>query len=411
MAPTRRNRPYTKMLTPSGGDDKPALQAALDSAASGWYKEIVVDGMLLLASGASHGGGNNALILRGTSRWKSGLRAMAGAESATLLTLGIPTSGYNGYQVIRDLAFNSAVTRTGGAAISINNAGASAVVEGCTIYNTYDGIRCDGGAIQTQIRNNDIYLYDTGMRDGIRVDYESGTPGYGSETWIVDNAMYGQHGIWANTAAGVRVLNGDALHMRGNSVVAFGTNLLIDPSVNRTPENGFYLITDNIFSDCSNAANCIVNGATYQIAKIAFTANTFCYSNLLGGTSAYGCVVKGQYARGISFDNCQFSQNGSTGLLISDAAKEVSVANSLVNGNNGYGIDIASGVVGFRIVNNRMTSSNMGGGSAYTQSHGIRYGGSHSDAIVAMNDLRGNGTAATTGTAPSTNSYVAGNIS
>lgn len=406
-AVSRRSRPYTKVLTPSGSDDKPALQAALNSAASGWYKELVVDGYLAMASGASHGGGNNGLILRGTSRWKSGLRAMAGAEAATLLTLGVPTSGYNGYQVVRDLAFNSAVTKTGGAAISINNAGASAVVEGCTIYNTYDGINLTGGAIQTQIRNNDIYLYDSGMRDGIRIDY-TGTPGYGSETWIVDNAMFGQNGI-VNTGVGVNVLNGDALHMRGNSVVAFNSNLQIDPNQNHTPETGYHLISDNIFSDCQGGYNVYVNGATYQVGKLQFTANHIVYSGIGGLGGAY---VVGTNLNGVRFSGCYFGQNyGGPGLKIGAAAKNVSVQDSTFVGNAGNGIDIAASVTGFQIIGNRMTTGNLGGGISIGQPYAISYGGSHSDAIVAMNDLRGNATAATTGTAPSTNSYVAGNIS
>lgn len=407
MSLIRRNRPYTKTLTPSGGDDKPALQAALDSAASGWYKEIVVDGMLLMASGASHGGGNNGLILRGTSRWTSGLRAVAGAETADLLTLGSPTSGYNGYQVVRDLAFNSAVSKTGGAAVSINNAGASAVVEGCTMYNTFRGVHLTGGAIQTQIRNNDIYLYNSGQGDGIRIDY-TGTPGYGSETWIVDNAMYGQHAI-LNTAGGIHVLNGDALHMRGNSVVAFGHNLKIDPNENHSPETGYFLISDNIFSD-GYYTNVYVNGQTYQVSKLQFTANHIVYvglSSLAGTGSAY---VIGTNLNGVRFSGCYFGQGYASGLVIGAAAKNISVQDSTFVGNFNYGIDIAASVTGFQIIGNRMTTGNMGGGLSLTQSHGIRYGGSHSDAIVAMNDMRGNGTAATTGTAPSTNSYVAGNI-
>lgn len=405
MARSRRNRPYTKLLAPSGGDDKPALQAALNSAASGWYKEIVIDGYLAMASGASHGGGNNGLILRGTSRWTSGLRAIAGAETADLLTLGSPTSGYNGHQVVRDLAFKSAVTKTGGCAVSINNAGETATVEGCSIYNTYDGVRLTGGSIQAQIRNNDIYLYDAGQRDGIRIDY-TGTPGYGTETWIVDNTMYGQLGA---AGVGINVLNGDALHVRGNSVVAFGTNFQIDPNQNHTPETGYYLITDNIFSDCGGSYNVYVNGATYQVSKLQFTANHIVYAGL-GATA--GAHVVGTNLNGVRFSGCYFGQNyGGAGLLIGTAAKNISVQDSTFVGNFGDGIEVASGVTGFQIIGNRMISGNMGGGVSITQDYGIRYGGSHSDAIVAMNDLRGNGTAATTGTAPSTNSYVAGNIS
>lgn len=408
MAPTRRNRPYTKVLTPSGSDDKPALQAALNSAMSGWYKEIVVDGYLAMASGAVASGGNNGLILRGTSKWTSGLRAAAGAETAVLLTLGDGTTNYNGHETVRDLAFKSAVTKTGGAAISCNSGGESALIENCSILNTYDGIRMTGGASAVHVSGCDIYLYDSGMRDGIRIDY-TGTAGYGSGTNIFDNEFCGQIGV-VNSAAGINVLNGDALRIRNNSFVAFGTNLQIIPNENHTPENGYYLISDNIFSDCWGTANCVIDGTTYQIAKIHFTNNMFTYANILGST-AYGCVVKGQYARGVQFSNCSFGANASTGLLISSAAKDVSADNCLFNGNLGYGIDIASGVTGFRIVNCRMTNSNMGGGVAQTQTHGIRYGGSHSDAIVAMNDMRGNSTAATTGTAPSTNSTVTGNIS
>lgn len=407
MSLIRRNRPYTKTLTQSGNDDKPALQAALNSAASGWYKEIVVDGMLLMASGASHGGGNNGLILRGTSRLTSGLRAIAGAETADLLTLGSPTSGYNGHQVVKDMKFNSAVTRTGGAAVSVNNAGESAFIEGCSIYDTFRGIHLTGGAIQTQIRNNDIYLSSTGQGDGIRIDY-TGTPGYGTETWIVDNAMYGQHAI-ANTAGGVNILNGDALHMRGNSVVAFGHNLKVIPNENHTPETGYYLISDNIISD-GYYTNVYVSGQTYQVSKLQFTANHMVYvglSSLAGSGSVY---LVGTNLNGVRFSGCYFGQGYGAGLVMDTGVKNISVQDSTFVGNNSYGIDIASGVTGFQIIGNRMTTGNMGGGLSLTQSHGIRYGGSHSDAIVAMNDMRGNGTAATTGTAPSTNSYVAGNI-
>lgn len=408
--PYSSTAPYpARILRPSGGDDQPQLQAAIDAAEAGSISEIVIHGMLTVASGVTFGGSNYGMIMRGTSKWKSGITGIAGSESATLLTLGDGTASYNGHQTIRDLKFTSSVTKTGGCAISVNSGGETAKVTNCSIYNTYDGIRLTGGAAQVQIVGNDIYLYDSGMRDGIRIDY-TGTLGYGTEAWIVDNAMYGQHGL-ANTAVGVHVLNGDALHLRGNSVVAFNTNLSINPSYNHSPETGYYLISDNIFSDCSGSSgyNVYVNGATYQVGKLQFTANHIVYSGI---GAAGGAYVGGTNLNGVRFSGCYFGQNyGGPGLKIGTAAKNVSVQDSTFVGNAGNGIDIAASVTGFQIIGNRTTTGNMGGGISIGQPYGISYGGSHSDAIVAMNDLRGNATAATTGTAPSTNSYVAGNIS
>lgn len=407
MGLSRNPIPGTRYLRPSGNDDQPQLQAALDAAAAGSKREIVVDGYLNLASGVTYGGGNNGLILRGTSKWTSGLRAAAGAETAVLLTLGDGTASYNGHQTVRDLAFKSAVAKTGGAALSINSGGESAKVENCSILNTYDGIRLTGGAAQVQIVGNDIYLYDSGMRDGIRIDY-TGTLGYGTEAWIVDNAMYGQHGI-VNSAAGINVLNGDALHCRGNSVVAFGTNLQIIPNQTHSPETGYYLISDNIFSDAYGVGNVVINGATYALGKIQFTANHFAYANIVSPSG--GCVVTGSNLEAVRFSGCFFGQNAGPGLTIGSGAQRISVQDCVFNANYQYGIDIASGVSGFQIIGNTCTNDNLGGGTALSQDYGIRYGGSHSNAIVALNDLRGNAVAATSGTAPSTNSYVAGNIS
>lgn len=405
MGLSRNPTPGTRYLRPSGGDDQPQLQAAIDAAETGAISEIVIHGMLTIASGVTFGGSNYGMTIRGTSKWKSGITAIAGAETATLLTLGDGTASYNGHQTVKDLKFTSSVTKTGGCAISINSGGETAKIENCSIYNTYDGIRLTGGAAAVQIVGNDIYLYDSGMRDGIRIDY-TGTAGYGTQTWIVDNDMYGQ---LAASGVGINVLNGDALHVRGNSVVAFGTNFQIDPNQNHTPETGYYLITDNIFSDCGGSYNVYVNGATYQVSKLQFTANHIVYAGL---SATAGAHVVGTNLNGVRFSGCYFGQNyGGAGLLIGTAAKNVSVQDSTFVGNSGDGIEIASGVTGFQIIGNRMISGNMGGGVSITQDYGIRYGGSHSDAIVAMNDLRGNATAATVGTAPSTNSTVTGNIS
>lgn len=403
MALLRNPTPGTRYLRPSGGDDQPQLQAAIDAAETGAISEIVIHGMLTIASGVTFGGSNYGMTIRGTSKWKSGITAIAGAESATLLTLGDGSASYNGHQTVKDLAFKSSVTKTGGAAISVNSGGETAKITNCSITNTYDGIRLTGGAAQVQIVGNDIYQYEAGMRDGIRIDY-TGTAGYGTEAWIVDNAMYGG----GTGGAGINILNGDALHCRGNSVVHFDTNLKIVPSYNHSPETGYYLITDNIFSDALYTANVYIDGSTYQVGKLQFTANLFVYPQL--GTS-YNVYVGGSNLSGVRFSSSYFGQGLHDGLTIASGAANISVQDSTFVGNQNYGINIASGVTGFQIIGNRMTSGNMGAGIYGVQSHGIAYGGSHSNAIVAMNDLRGNTVAGTTGTAPSTNSYVAGNIS
>lgn len=403
---SRRNRPYVRTLTPSGGDDSAAFQAALTAVAADGGGEIVIDGMLQIGTGCTYAG--NGLILRGTSRIKSGLKATA--AGITTLTIGDNTTSFQGRHRISDLRFYASITKTAGAALSINAGGSECHVTHCQFLDHYDGITITGGAQNVRIRSNDFYGF---TRDAVSINYstsaEQATMGYGTTAWIEGNSFCGAGFVLTAAAgsSGVRVMSGDSIFIKDNFFVSFEKNINIAPVRNHSPETGFYVISGNVSSD-SVGYNLYVDGSTYQVSKIAFDANHFLYTQM--GTA--GACVTGAYANALRFNNCFFSQNVSgAGLVIGTGAQNIGIFNCVFNGNYQYGLDIASAVTGLHISDNLFTAGNLGAGTASVQYYGIRYGGSHSNCIVTNNNMVGNLTAATTGTAPATNSTVTGNIS
>lgn len=383
-------------IAPIGGtsDDTAALQAKLNAIAAAGGGELIIIGKLRIASRCYYDG--PPITIRGLSRTTCGF--ISTTATGDILELGNDTStSYAGRHTVSELQFTSSLTKTGGAGLILSAGGSESRVENCQFLSLYDGIILKLGNQQARIVGCDMFTF---ARDAIRVDLNSTgqAGGYGAEYWITENAIYGAAG------AGIRHIRTDAGHVTGNSIVACGKGLLFEPNANRSPENGITIVMANIFSD--NVLHGVyVDGSTYQISKVDLIGNVSCYNG-------FGLEVIGANANSIRWQGGHIIANtGGFGAKIGAACPNVAIENAVIAGNTNCGIETVSGATGFKIAANRITNGNLGGGGAANgQAHGIKYGGSHDNYIVALNDLRGNATAATTGTPGGSNTVVANNL-
>lgn len=399
------------ILSPSGGDDTAAVQNALNTIASGGHRELVIDGMLSVPNGGLTYDGP-AFSMRGLGRNASGFTMSS--TTAMLLTIGTSTS-YAGRHLISNLTFvgpqgglAGVSTQTSGGGLLMAAGGSESLITNCQFLGLYESIYLGGGNQQVTIKGCEFFSgghsYVTvalnqsgGSSPGGGISTYGG--GYGSEFWIDGCSMYGGGGFGPGAVTnGIKWIATDAGHITGNSIVACGTGINFSPVAARQPENGVGIVSHNIISD-NSVRGVYINGTSYQWSKMLFSTNHHCYNGI-------GIEVAGANTNGINFNGEVIHCNGTIGLKIGSGAKNIFLRDSMVNGNPTCGVDIASGVTDFHITNNRITSGNFSSPAAATQNYGIRYGGSHDNCIIIGNDLRGNATAATTGTAPTASSTV-----
>lgn len=370
----------------------------------GRIPEIVIHGECGISSGLNfhHAG---PLTIRGSSP-NSGFRAIA-AGTYDMLTIGDGSAGgYGSYVNIRDLGFYSTGQKTGGAAIRLHTA-SSVRINTCTIWHQYDGIVNERGSQQNTVHNCNIFLFSRyGIRQNVSAT-DQATYGYGSEGHYVDNFIYsglsGGGGLGAG-CIGIFHEGGDATHYRSNHVVACGVGMLVKPTYTPNPEVGHNSIIDNIISD--NQVDCLVlDGTDFATSKWVVTDNHLVYSLVAG----VGLRLIGNSLKDINVRGNIITSNTSGGIYLGSGPRDILIDGNIIGRNGTAGIITQSGAQGFRIINNRC-SNNTSGGVGYTQAHGISWGGTHENYIYAHNDLRGNGTAATTGTPGGSNKIDTPNL-
>ncbi len=405
-SPPAPNQPIVVRST--GGDDTARVQAAVDrlsavaayaAANAGGRPELIIDGRCDVSSGIAYKG--EPALIRGATPY-SGLRGIAGSEAADLLTIGDGTSAHYSRGVhVRGLLIDSAVAKTAGYGIKLDGCSWARVMD-CPVMSQWDGIGAVRGSQQCYIERNNI----TGVkRHGVHVnvyDASAGGNGYGTEIYALDNTIYGD-GNFLNSGAGVRYESGDSIHLRGNHSVLNRYGLHIANTATRSPETGISEIHGNVFSDNGGDA-VFIDGSTYQVGKLMLTDNFYGYTYAAAsgwGIRAIGANVKALTVRG---GIVQGNPNG--GIFLGAGPRDSLIDGVSIGKNGNAGIELESGAQGFRLVHNRSADTNFGIGVGITQPYGIKYGGSHDNCIITLNDFRGNATGRETGTAPTPSSTV-----
>lgn len=398
----------------TGGDDTARVQAAFDrlSAISplgyawgGGRPELIIDGLCNVSSGIVYNG--EPALIRGATPY-SGLNAIAGAEAADVLTIRGTAAFYARSVHVRGLLITSGVAKTAGYGIKVDVSASWVRVMDCSVQNQWDGIGILRGSQECYVERNGI----TGMkRHGIHVnvyDATGASAGYGTEPYIIDNTIYGD-GNFLNSGAGIRYEMGDSVHLRGNHCVLFKYGLHIAGTAARAPEHGISEIHGNVFSDNGGDA-VFIDGTTYTVGKLMLSDNFYGYTS--SGASGWGLRAIGSNLKALVARGGVVQGNPSGGIFLGAGPRDTLIEGVSIGKNGNAGIELEAAAQGFRLLNNRCVDSNFGVGVGVTQPYGIKYGGSHDNCIIMGNDLRGNATAPTTGTAPTPSSTVVltGNI-
>lgn len=409
-------RPAQINIFGKGGatDQTSEVQAALDKAAAlsysyadsgvGRVPEINFFGLCGISSGLTFAAGGPARIRAATPY--AGLRAIS-AGTYDMLTVGdgLIAGGGTSFVDVEGLLFTANAQKTGGAGLKMYTA-SSCRVRRNQLFRQYDGIRAERGCNQSFYESNDIQGFTRyGIYCGV-TGTDQGTNGYGSEQHFIRNMIYGgDPGSLGSGHIGILHAGGDACRYLGNSIVSAGVGMQVAPGFTPVPEVGHCSMIDNIISD--NTVDCLVlDGGTYAVAKWLISDNHLVY-NLATG---YGLKLTGSNLKNINVRGNVIHANASGGIYLGSGPRDIQIDNNIITGNGTAGIVTQSGAQAFSIRNNRIQASGGAAGSS-TQPHGISWGGSHENYIFAHNDLRGNTTAATTGTAGGSNKIDTPNLS
>lgn len=361
-------------------DDTAAIQAAITAAAglptgsevyfpAGTYKITSVLNIGGLATG-------KGMQLRGDGR---GDTIIAPAGSFNSIAVGSSSN-----VTIKNMSIVPSVTQTGGTAI-VSNLTTNLTLQDLIINNAYQGFVSNADS-NFLVDNVDFVGI---LNDGIVV--QGG--GFGS---MRDLTMGGTLRSGTNTGSGIHIISTGGVFMSNCDVTLFnngmnlapvassdavnwlsinnsdfdtcGTCLMIDPSSAST-----FGVQGCTFNACWFATSQVGDGVTLQstgkISGIEFNACRF-FNNLHNGVN----ILNGDT---IAFDACMASGNSQSptgtyygyNFSISDFALRNSFSGVLgFFGNTQKGLNLASGLSGFTIANNRFGTnvSQLTAGSGYT---------------------------------------------
>jgi len=309
------------------------------------------------------GAGIRESLLSPTSTSFSPLIQLTGGWSKVRdleIDAGTPTSGV-AIDASTDQPFGAEISRVWIEApcIGIDLSGNSQFIDQSRVNNG-SGASCYGirvGHVTTSAGTTDPRITNTTVSSqqtagaGMRIEDAGGL-------YLSDNdVLYGVHGTWIIPGASQQVI----WTFGSNTVLsdtAYGTGLLIDTSASTAKVQGLSFVNSWV----SNAQN----------APGAQLLNT-------GG----GLVT------GIHILAGRWFTNGGDGVDVAPTVTDFSFEHSAMCGNNSSssGIYLQSGMSGFRIEGNTITSTCNGASANFA--YGINLGGSNAEGVVTGNDLTG----------------------
>lgn len=394
---TTPSQPPYVVLTPSGGDDYPAAQAALNHCID-TGKKLWIRGVLQLSAGliASATSGYRSIIIEGFGAANHGLKPLnPSADSITLLRFDNSRGAYPTMCEVRNLKFSnriaddiyniSANRKTAGFGLEINGC-LKVLVSNCLFTGQYDSLGITGGDVNgAQVASIEHCQFYEIIRHGMLIQA-------GPEVWIEHCQGYTGGGPPIPGSIFIKIESRDTIHLRMVDCVNIETGCWIKTTSTTLNINGF-IILDQVMMD-TGGTGFIFDGTGDNVDEI-HCRDCWASYNLNQGVIIKGSALKGvRWVGGI----IQANQGGGVDIQSADSADcQHVIDGAAILGNGTFGVNIASGVGGVTVRNNRFTNTiNYGSGFA-TQNYGIKFNGSHTNTRVYGNDLRGNVTSAVNG--------------
>lgn len=385
-------------LFPSGGDDTTRIQAALNQvgAAGGGIVELsagtfTISASLVHKSYCSLRGQGNSTIIS--------VAGGSGTIDAIQIGTGDLTNGLGTFCTVSDMqiSYGGGAPKTAGAGIRVNGCYFTRLERIRIVYH-YIGIEVQGYTTMTHMEHINVN--------------QSRSHGF----WFHANdngGIYLRDSVLEYTGAGLQDgLGAGIFWSQRDDVNLDNVEVLSSPALGSL----------RIVPDVGVPANDMGGGRFHNCKFDAGTGvgvyidNTNSSIGMLGFVNCYAgyCVSHGVHIKGVnsfSWIGGDILSNLGHGFFIEGRTNILIQAVEIYRNGGGRGIKLASGVSGVRIQDNRISDVAPGYGgppAVLHQEYGIEYGGSHTNCIITGNDLRGNNTAATTGTAPS--GIVANNL-
>lgn len=402
-----------RVISPSGGDDYPAAQAALNECID-QGKELWVKGMLqlsapLIASAAySSASGYQGVVIKGFSAVDCGFKPYsAGADGITLLKFDNSRGGYLVMCEVRNLKFSNRISnntynnlsnpKTAGFGLELN--GTSIIrVSNCTFTGQYNCIGLTGGDVNgsatTLIENCSFYSF---QKHGILAQP-------GPELWIEHCQAYNPGGSPIIGSVFIKIESRDTIHLRMVDCVNIDIGCWIKTASTTLNINGV-IVLDQVMMD-TGGTGFIFDGTGDNIDEI------HCRDCWASYNANQGVIIKGSALKSVHWVGgiIQTNYGGGVDIQSGDATDcQHIIDGAQILGNLGFGVNVASGIGGVTVRNNRITNPvNYGVGS--TQQYGVKFNGSHTNMRVTGNDLRGNTISALNGDYSGASNRVSNNL-
>jgi hypothetical protein len=389
----------SRVISASGGDDYATAQAAINASIVDG-KTIVVRGILRLSAGLIIENAVNGITMMGATGGSGFIPYDAAADAITLLTERV-TAGNGGYHtVIQDLLFKSRKAHSapgadsGGTIGFVTSSSWGTHIRNCAFFYCKTAIICSnsyGGAADAN--GNQVTAIERIKIFGPHIDS-------GPAIWLKGSTEVTINNVLAFCGAGtppvgsiaLLIESRDSINVNHFGAVCYeiGTKIrMANTTLNINGGIWFW----NAMMD-TGGTGFVIDGTGDNVDEIEFHG---CWAGYNSGT---GVIVKGSNLKGVRWYGGIVQANGGGGFDIqsgdaSDAQHTISGCQILDN--QTYGIQIASGVGGIRIHDNKFHDNVNYGVGFNTQSHGIKFLGSHQGLNIHDNDMVGNVTGATTG--------------
>lgn len=287
---------------------------------------------------------------------------------------------------IRDLTFNSSVTRTDGAAIKFNGAYLCEAT-GNTIQGMFRGITCTGSTAIIFIERN--YIASPVATTGIGIYLTGGS----NDVYMTNNFIIGDAGT--QPSAGILMDNCNGIYGYNTGTFQANSGLYISPGNGQLVENIFF--QESAFDTGAGTGVTLAPSGTGAIRRVQFNS---CWS---GNNAGHGVNISG--AAG-AVDDVQFNSyrsyvNAQYGFIITGSgAINIVLDGCIASGNSAspsvagtyHGIGFGTGSSKFRVLNCR---SGQIGNMTNTQGYGLAMTDSASNNLMVVgNDFTGNLTGA-----------------
>lgn len=367
-------------------NDTAAIQAAIDAAELTGQAVYFPVGTYLVTQ---------LTVTEEITLFGDGLSSLIKTSSGTLATLLISGVGNDPGCIVRNLYFQTTVTRTAQGYIHCS-ASQGTKIYNCRFDDGFYGILSDGATTQG------LYIKDCSFQrtdnTAIYIANQSAGPTGSVDCIIRDCWIAGESGT--NTPFGVYIANGGDIFLDHVSTLYCASGVAVAPAAGSVMQ---LLNVTNCVFDSGDNYGILINpaGGNVDLIKIS---NTWCASN---GNDGIILAGTGNIRR-IEMVNCTTANNSDNGINISSSiATNVQIIGGSTAQNTNSGINIAANVNNFAIMGVTIGTN----GEFGPNNNGIVIsGGTSTRYIVSNNTFTTNTTANLSNGATGTSFSIKGNI-